>query len=64
MKYTLIPCKQEGVHLSQRKVVNFFIPFSSGIIPGGKENDRTRQAFYFTPLNPFGNDAQEEKPSC
>ena len=34
----------------------------SGIIPGGKENDRARQGLSFTPLNPFGNDPDEEKP--
>ena len=26
----------------------------SGMIPGGKENDKARQAVFFTPLNPFG----------
>ena len=34
----------------------------SEIIPGGKENDRDRQAIFFTPLNPFGNDPEEEEP--
>ena len=34
----------------------------SGIIPGGKENDKARQAVFCTPLNPFGNDPDEEKP--
>ena len=34
----------------------------SGIIPGGKENDRARQALFPTPLNPSGEDPKEEKP--
>ena len=34
----------------------------SGIIPGGKETDKARQAVFLTPLNPFGNDRDEEKP--
>ena len=33
-----------------------------GIIPGGKENDKARQVVFFTPLNPFGNAPDEEKP--
>ena len=33
----------------------------SGIIPGGKEEDKARQAV--TPLNPFGRDPEEEKPN-
>ena len=28
---------------------------------GGKENDKARQAVFFTPLNQFGNDTDEEK---
>ena len=29
---------------------------------GRKENDRARQAVFLTPLNPLGNDPEEEKP--
>ena len=39
---------------------NLFL--GSGLIPGGKENDKARQAVFFTPLDPFGNDPHEEKP--
>ena len=35
--------------------------FGSGIIPGGKEKDRARQAVFLTPLNPFGKDPEEEE---
>ena len=31
-------------------------------IPGGKEEDKARQAVFLTPLNPFGKDREEEKP--
>ena len=41
---------------------NFQSVLGSGMIPGGKENDRARQAVFFTLLNPFGNDPGEEKP--
>ena len=34
----------------------------SGIIPGGKDNDKARQAVFFTPLKTFGNDQDEEEP--
>ena len=30
--------------------------------PGGKEEDKARQAVCLTPLNPFGRDIEEEKP--
>ena len=34
----------------------------SGLIPGGKESDKARQAVFFTPLNPFGENPDEEEP--
>ena len=34
----------------------------SGIIPGGKESDKARQAVFFTPLNPSGENPDEEEP--
>ena len=33
-----------------------FSILGSGLIPGGIENDKVRQAVFFTPLYPFGND--------
>ena len=33
----------------------------SGLFPDGKENDKARQAVFFTPLNPFGENPDEEK---
>ena len=34
----------------------------SGLILGGKESDKARQAVFVTPLNPFGENADEEEP--
>ena len=34
----------------------------SGVIPGGKEEDKARQAVFLTQLNPSGKDPEEEKP--
>ena len=31
-----------------------------GLIPGGKEKDKYRQAVFLTPTNPFGHDPEEE----
>ena len=34
----------------------------NGLIPGGKESKGGRQTIFFTPLNPFGGDSDEEEP--
>ena len=34
----------------------------NGLIPGGHESDKGRQTVFFTPLNPFGGDSDEEEP--
>ena len=34
----------------------------SGLIPGGKESDKARQAVFFTTLNSFGENPDEEEP--
>ena len=42
-----------------------FFPHSileNGLIPVGKESDKGRQTVFFTPLNPFGGDSDEEEP--
>ena len=31
------------------------------MIPGGKESDKGRETVFFTPLNPFGGDDDEEE---
>ena len=42
-----------------RAAVNVSI-LGHGLIPGGKEKDKYRQAFSVTPTNPFGHDLEEE----
>ena len=34
----------------------------NGVIPGRKESNKGRQTVFFTPLNPFGGDSDEEEP--
>ena len=36
--------------------------FENGLIMGGKESDKGRHSVFFTPLNPFGGDSDEEEP--
>ena len=61
-KYTLIPYDWKKYRLSQRKSMFFQSILESGIIPGGKEEDKARQAVFLTPLNPSGKDPEKEKP--
>ena len=35
----------------------------SGLMAGGRESEEGRQAVFFTPLNPFGSNPDEEEPS-
>ena len=42
--------------------MGFSVCSVSGRILGGKEEDKAGQAVFLTPLNPFGKDAEEEKP--
>ena len=34
----------------------------NGLIPGGRGSDKGRQTVFFTPLNPYGGDSDEEEP--
>ena len=40
---------------------NFQSILGNGLIPGGKEKDKARQAVSLTPTNPSGNDLEEEE---
>ena len=42
--------------------LNFQSILGKGLIPGGKEKDKARQAVFLTPTNPFGDDPEEEEP--
>ena len=60
MNCTLIPFKWEGHTYCSGSSWIFPSILGSGIIPGGKENDRARQSVFCTALNPFGKDPEEE----
>ena len=38
------------------------VQLGKGLIPGGKEKDKAHQAVFLTPINPFGNDPEEDGP--
>ena len=38
------------------------IYLGGGLIPGGKESDKAREAVFFTPLNLFGENPDERTP--
>ena len=54
--------KMEGVHPSQRKSMVFQSIVVSGIILGGKEEDKESPSSLSNPLNPFGKDPDGEEP--
>ena len=60
MNYTLILYRWKEYIYHRGISWNFQTILGSGLIPRGKENDRTRQAVFFTPLNPFGNDPMKK----
>ena len=52
----------ERVHLNHRSC-SFSIQtiLENGLIPGGKESHKGRHTIFFTPLNPFSGDPEEEE---
>ena len=60
-EYTLMPHNWKEYTFHKGMSWNSQPMSGSGIIPGGKENDKARQAVLLTPLNPFGNDPDNEK---
>ena len=62
MEYTIIPHNwkeyifHKGISWNSQSIL------VSGKIPGRKENDKDRQGVFFTTLDPFGNNPDEEKP--
>ena len=61
MGYTSIPYNWKE-HMFSQKLWSVQSILGSGLIPGGKESDKARQAVFFTPLNPFGANPDEEEP--
>ena len=62
MKYTPIPYDWEKYLHHRGSQWVFQSILESGIISGGKEEDKARQAVFPTPLNLFGRDPEEEMP--
>ena len=62
MEYTFIPHNWKEYIFHGGSSWNSQSNLVSGLIPGGKENDKARQAVFFTLLDPFGNNPDEEKP--
>ena len=62
MGYTSIPLdwKEYISHRGSSRDAQSIL--GSGLIPGGQENDKARQAVIFRPLNSFVNNPDEEKP--
>ena len=62
MGYVLIPYNwKEYIH---HMGCSFSIQsvLENGLIPGGDESEKGRQTVFFTPLDPFGGDSDEEEP--
>ena len=62
MGYTIIPCDWKEYIFHKGSSCDAQSVLVSGLIPGGKENDKSRQTVFITPLDPFGNNPDEEKP--
>ena len=48
--------QMDGARMVGRRSWNFLSILGKGLIPGGKEKDKARQAVFLTPTNPFGDD--------
>ena len=63
MGYVKDSSKLSEIHLPQRTFIEPSSPYwDNGIILGGKDKDRARQAVFLTPTNHFGDDPDEEEP--
>ena len=60
MGYVLIPRNWKKYVCQRGLSWNFQSVLGNGLIPGGKEKEKTRQAVFLTPTNPLGNDPEEE----
>ena len=52
----------EEIHIPQALSWNFQSILGKGLLPGGKEKDKARQAVFLTPTSPFADDPEEEEP--
>ena len=63
MEYIRIPHKWKEYFFHRGHSFSIQSIRENGLILGGKESDRGRQSIFFTPLNPFGGNSDEEEPS-
>ena len=61
MGYILIPYNWKEYIYHRGSSFSIQSNLSSGLIPGGNESHKGRQTIFFTPLNPFGGDPEEEE---
>ena len=62
MEYIRIPYNWKGYIFHRGCSFSIQSILENGLIPGEKESDKGRQTVFFTPLNPFGGDSDEEEP--
>ena len=63
MGHVAIPCKWKESLFHRGCSFNVTSILTSGLIAGGRESKEGRQTIFFTPLNPFGDNPDEEGPS-
>ena len=61
MGYVFIPRNLKRNIFQRGLSWNYQSVLAHGLIPGGKEKDKDRQAVFLTPTNPFGNDLEEDE---
>ena len=61
MGYVRIPCNWKKFMYHRRCSFSIQSILENGLIPGGKESHKGRQSVFFTPLNHFGGDSDEEE---
>ena len=62
MGYVKIPRNWKKYTYHRGLSWNFQSILGKGLIPGGKEKDKDRQAVFLTSTNSFGDDPEEEEP--
>ena len=63
MGHVAIPCKWREFLFHRGCSFDVTSIIKSGLIAGGRESKEGRQTIFFTPLNPFGDNPDEEGPS-
>ena len=53
----------ERIPVSPKMLFDIILILRSGLVAGGRESKEGRQTIFFTPLNPSGDNPDEEEPS-